>query len=92
MENLENNPTWQLAEKRVEFKRSLIFYFVINLFLIGVWYFSGGRKGDNFWPVWPILASGLGIVMQYIRAYHSSNESSVEKEYEKLKAQNKTNL
>lgn len=89
MENPENDPIWMLAQRRVAFKRSLAFYFVINLFLIGVWYFTSGKEGGRFWPVWPILASGLGVVMQYIRVYHTNGDISVAKEYEKLKNENR---
>jgi hypothetical protein len=45
---------------RRSFYRGLFAYVVINLFLIGVWAFSG--RGA-FWPIWVIL--GWGLVMAF---------------------------
>ena len=43
---------------RQAFYRALFAYVVINLFLIGIWAFSG--RG-TFWPIWVILGWGLGM-------------------------------
>jgi Domain of unknown function (DUF1707)/2TM domain len=43
---------------RHTFYRVLFAYVVINLFLIGIWAFSG--RGA-FWPIWVILGWGLGM-------------------------------
>src|SRR4029453_9584792 len=43
---------------RQRFYRVLFAYVVINLFLIGIWAFSG--RGA-FWPIWVILGWGLGM-------------------------------
>jgi Domain of unknown function (DUF1707)/2TM domain len=43
---------------RPAFYRVLFAYVVINLFLIGVWAFSG--RGA-FWPIWVMLGWGLGM-------------------------------
>jgi 2TM domain len=89
MENLENDPLWRLAARRAGFKRNLVSYVIVNLFLIGVWYFTIGKTGGHFWPIWPILGWGLGVVMQYIGVYRSDSFFSVEEEYKKIKAGNK---
>jgi hypothetical protein len=49
-------PTPGAARQR--FYRVLFAYLVINLFLIGIWAFSG--RGA-FWPIWVILGWGLGM-------------------------------
>lgn len=76
---------WQIAKERVGFKWSLLSYVFVNLFLIGIWYFQSKNEDRFFWPIWPILGWGLGLVFQYLKAYHGNKSNTVEKEYEKLK-------
>lgn len=75
---------WQLARKRAAFKISATTYILVNCLLIGIWYFTSGPR-SYFWPVWPLLGWGIGVVSQYISAYHGGDMSLIEKEYEKLK-------
>ena len=79
---------WQLARRRAGFKRNFTTYIVVNIFLIGVWYFSSGAE-SYFWPMWPILGWGIGVAMQYTAAYHVTKVFTAEEEYEKLKNQQK---
>ena len=61
---------WQIAKKRAAFKWSFSMYVFANAFLIGVWFFSTGRD-SYFWPIWPILGWGIGIlfsIYQHTRA------------------------
>lgn len=78
---------WQIAEKRVSFKRHLITYLLVNGFLIAIWLFGAVSTGfkSNFWPIWPILGWGIGIVFSYVDAYGKSKLLSTENEFEKLK-------
>jgi hypothetical protein len=48
------------------FYRALFAYLVINLFLIGVWAFSG--RGA-FWPIWVMLGWGLGMAFYAFRVF-----------------------
>lgn len=89
MENMQNDPLWKQAERRAAFKRNLASYIIINLFLIGVWYISSRNHNVHFWPIWPILGWGLGVVMQYLGVYHTNSVFSVDREYEKLKNENR---
>ena len=75
---------WQIAKERVGFRWSLLSYVFVNLFLIRIWYFTSGNL-DHFWPIWPILGWGIGLVFQYLKAYHGNRVNNVEKEYQKLK-------
>lgn len=75
---------WQMAKRRAAFKFTLVAYVLVNLFLIGVWYFTKG-PGTYFWPMWPLMGWGIGLAFQYYGAYRSDTMFSVEKEYEKLK-------
>lgn len=77
---------WQIAKERVGFKWSLFSYCIVNIFLIGIWYYSSGNL-NHFWPIWPILGWGIGLAFQYAKAYHGNRINSVEKEYQKLKNQ-----
>jgi hypothetical protein len=77
---------WHVAKKRAAFKMSFISYIVINLFLIGIWYYSSDGH-SNFWPGWVLAGWGIGITMQYFGAYHGNKHFSAEEEYEKLKKQ-----
>lgn len=83
-EQVKDELLWQIARRRAGFKRSFISYIVVNAFLIGVWYFSSGSN-SYFWPIWPMLGWGIGIVMQYAGAYHGHNMLTAEQEYERLK-------
>lgn len=76
---------WQIAKERVGFKWSLLSYVFVNLFLIGIWYFGSDANLDHFWPIWPILGWGIGLVFQYLKAYHGNRADAVENEYQKLK-------
>jgi hypothetical protein len=51
---------------RPAFYRALFAYVVINLFLIGVWAFSG--RGA-FWPIWVMLGWGLGMAFYAFRIF-----------------------
>lgn len=75
---------WKLAKKRASFKGSIAAYFIVNCFLIGVWYFSSGPY-SYFWPIWPMLGWGIGIAFHYFDAYHNPKIFSAEEEYKKLK-------
>ncbi len=82
---------WAIAKKRAGFKRDLVTYIVINAFLWLIWLFTNkGRYSEGVpWPVWPTAGWGIAIVIQYFEAFKYPKENSAEKEYEKLKQQNK---
>jgi hypothetical protein len=84
MENQRDEALWKMAEARAGFKRHFVSYLVINIFFIGIWYFSGGNNGRYFWPIWPILAWGVSLLFHYLGVYRSQSFFSVEGEYEKL--------
>ncbi len=79
---------WQLARMRAKFKRSLGSYSIVIPFLWGIWVLTSQDKDINRipWPIWPMLGWGIGLVIQYFKAYHPISESLEQSEYEKLKA------
>jgi len=75
---------WQMAKARASFKRGLLSYFVVNAFLVVIWFFTPGSR-HYFWPIWPIMGWAVGLAFQYFNAYHGNNFLSAADEYEKLK-------
>jgi hypothetical protein len=49
----------RLEEKR-DFRTHVVTYVVVNSFLVGIWAATGA---GYFWPVWPILGWGIGLVL-----------------------------
>jgi hypothetical protein len=84
LDKVQDDALWKIAKKRSTFKLSFTIYVVINIFLVGLWYYSTGIN-SYFWPAWPMLGWGLGIIFQYFDAYHGSGLFSEEKEFEKMK-------
>lgn len=83
---------WRMAKKRAGFKRSLNSYIIINAFLWAIWWFSSGRHGQNMdwpWPIWAMLGWGIGLAFQYFEAYRGDKETIAEREYEKMKRNQK---
>ncbi|HEX7363767.1 MAG TPA: 2TM domain-containing protein [Dehalococcoidia bacterium] len=80
----------EIATKRVRARRGffwhVIVYVVVNLFLIGIWYFTG--KG-YFWPGWVLGGWGIGLIFNAIAAFGRddiwSEREAVDKEVEKIK-------
>jgi hypothetical protein len=76
---------WLIAKSRARFKTHLMIYLVINGFLWAVWYltdrdFSNGAP----WPVWPALVWGVGLSINYFKAWHRDPFGDTLKEYDKL--------
>ena len=85
-EQQRDEQLWQMAKARVAFRWSLASYFLVNVFLVVVWFFSSGPE-SYFWPMWPMLGWGLGIAFQYYHAFIGNKMTSTQKEYDKLKNQ-----
>jgi len=87
-EQQHNERLWRFARQRAAFRKTFFFYFVINAFLWGVWWFTTGyyvgRRGYP-WPVWVMLGWGIALSFQYYNAYGESKEDHAIKEYDKLK-------
>jgi hypothetical protein len=85
MDTQNNEQLWQLAKKRVTFKKTLAAYFGVNSFLVLIWFFTSRGYNNYFWPIWPMLGMGIALFKSYIDAYHGNDLFSIEKEYENLK-------
>ena len=82
MQAFNESQLHELAKKRVEFRRHLTVYFVINSVLWIVWYLTGG---EYMWPLWPMAGWGVGVTFHYLFEYRTSNLFSEEEEFKKLK-------
>jgi hypothetical protein len=82
---------WEIAQKRAGFKSHFLSYITVNAFLWILWLLTGAKTyGSGIpWPVWPTLGWGIGIVSHYLGAYVYPKNNSVEREYEKLKQEQK---
>jgi hypothetical protein len=76
------------AEKKIGFYSHLGIYIVVNLFLVGIWWFTGGF-GTFPWFIFPLFGWGIAIVANYISAFKGTDyvDKMTEKEYERLKKQ-----
>ncbi len=84
---------WQLAKRRARFRQHLAAYMIVCAFLWGVWFVSGLKNGHRYedmpWPAWVMLGWGVGLSFSYTKAYVADTPGAVEKEYDKLKNNNK---
>jgi hypothetical protein len=78
---------WSLAKRRVAFKSSLVYYFVINGFLWILWLFTSYKNYDGGipWPAWSTVGWGIGMIIEYFSVYKFPRENATEKEYRRLK-------
>ena len=82
MATLSDSKLHELARKRVEFRRHLLVYFVINGALWALWWITGS---GYIWPIWPTVGWGIGVIFHYIFDYRYSSFLSEEEEYKKIK-------
>ena len=86
METEKDKELWKIARKRVNFKRHLFTYLIVNLFLWCLW-LMGDKKGHGAipWPAWSTIGWGIGLGFDYVGSYLLNGNDSIEKEYNKLK-------
>lgn len=78
---------WNLATKRAGFKRHLIAYVIINIFLWATWFFSDHTifyQRSLPWPLWTTLGWGIGVAFHFAGAYIFTEHNQAENEYQKL--------
>lgn len=62
----------EMAKARVSFRANAVAYVLVNLLLIGIWWFSSEGDG-SFWPVWSILGWGAALAFHAWGAYGSGS-------------------
>jgi hypothetical protein len=72
-------------KKRRDFKAHLLVYFMVNTFIVVIWAVTGA---GFFWPVFPIVGWGIGVVMNAWDVYvvRDFDERRIQREIEHLQS------
>ena len=70
-------------KKRRDFKAHLLVYAMVNSFLVVIWFATGH---GFFWPVFPMVGWGIGVVMNAWDVYHDEDftEDEIAREMQRL--------
>ena len=82
VENSREAAVKRLKAKR-DFKTHVATYLIVNTMLVVIWAVAGG--GGYFWPIWPILGWGIGLVLDGWRVYFQRpiTEDEIRREMER---------
>jgi hypothetical protein len=71
-------------KKRRDFKGHLLIYFLVNTFLVVIWFVTSG--GGFFWPVFIMVGWGIGVVMNAWDVYFAEeiDEDDIRREMDRL--------
>jgi 2TM domain len=71
-------------KKKADFRNHLLAYLVVNSALVVIWAMTGA---NFFWPVFPILGWGIGLVFhaQDVYGNHEISEADIRREMEQMK-------
>jgi len=71
-------------KKRRDFSGHLLVYFLVNAFLVVIWALTDFH--GFFWPVFPIVGWGIGVVMNAWDVYRNDEfgEDQIRREMERL--------
>lgn len=74
----------QRLKKRRDFGAHLLMYLMVNTFLVVIWWMNG--TDVFFWPMFPIVFWGIGVVMNAWDVYGPStfDETAIRREMEHL--------
>ncbi len=86
MSDISDEKIWRSAQKRVNFRKHLWVYIIVNVALIILWALSRKPDDNNYWFLYPMCGWGIGVALHYWNAFHN-DDTSIEKEYKRLKKQ-----
>ena len=71
-------------KKRRDFKAHVLVYVMVNSFIVIIWLMT--NSGGFFWPVFPIVGWGIGVVMNAWDVYFGEDfdEATINREIEHL--------
>jgi hypothetical protein len=74
-------------KKRRDFRGHLLIYSLVNAFFVVIWAVT--MPGGFFWPIFPIVGWGIGVIMNAWDVYFSEDfsEEDIDKEVEHLEHQ-----
>lgn len=69
-------------EAKKDFRTHVAVYVIVNAMLVVIWLMSGQ---GYFWPVWPILGWGVGLVLHGWNVFYERpiSEEDIRREMEK---------
>jgi hypothetical protein len=72
-------------KKRRDFYGHLVVYAVVNSFLVAIWAVTDLH--GFFWPIFPILGWGIGVVLNAWDVYHNDtfSEEQIQREVDHLR-------
>jgi hypothetical protein len=70
-------------KKKSDFRANLLAYVMVNAFLVAIWAITGA---GFFWPIFPILGWGIGVVFHARDAYWGEifSEDQIRREIERM--------
>jgi hypothetical protein len=73
----------QRLKKQHNFRAHLLIYTLVNAFLVAIWVVTGH---GFFWPIFPIVGWGIGVVMNAWDVYRSDEptEERIRREMERI--------
>jgi len=82
-ESLRDKAVRRLKKKQ-DLHAHLLVYAMVNTFIVVIWAVTGG---DFFWPVFPIVGWGIGLVMNVWDVYRNEEptEDQIRREIERLR-------
>ena len=74
-------------KKRRDFAGHVLIYVLVNAFLVVIWALTNVH--GFFWPVFPIVGWGIGVVMNAWDVFHNEefDEQRIRREVERLQRQ-----
>jgi uncharacterized protein (DUF486 family) len=88
------NKARKMAEDKAGLVIHTVVYIAVNLFLIVVWWFTGGNAGAFPWFIFILFGWGIGLVANFVTVYRGNYshyvESLTDKEYRRLKERRRT--
>ncbi|HSE09625.1 MAG TPA: 2TM domain-containing protein [Nocardioidaceae bacterium] len=71
-------------KKRRDFRAHLLVYTLVNAFLVVIWAVS--TPGGFFWPIFPIVGWGIGVVMNAWDVYFAEDfsEEDIDREIQHM--------
>jgi hypothetical protein len=74
-------------KKRRDFRGHLLVYVLVNAFLVAIWALNGVHH--YFWPIFPIVGWGIGVVMNAWDVYRNDepDEAQIRREMDRMHQQ-----
>ncbi|HZD43463.1 MAG TPA: 2TM domain-containing protein [Methanomicrobiales archaeon] len=82
---------WSIARKSAEDKAGFYIHFAVyvtvNIFIIALWWVTGGAYGIFPWFIFPLFGWGIGVAIHFVSVFRGKQyvAKMTEKEYQRLK-------